>query len=112
MRLSPEKNGMNMRRTTNSMMLRKFRSLLRTALLMGACLAMLPAASAMACPMCKTATETAGNERHPGAYMASILTMLAMPSAVFTVLGVSMYRVSKRDQQLASDMNLSDRPDA
>jgi len=101
-----------MRRHSEKTIGNTFLAAARTVLLASVCLTLLPSAAAVACPMCKTATETAGNDRHPGAYMASILTMLAMPSAVFTVLGVSLYRVSKREQQLAAEMNLNDPPEA
>ncbi len=53
----------------------------------------------LACPMCKTATETAGTDNQPRAYMASILTMLSMPALLFTVLGIAMYRLSLQEEQ-------------
>lgn len=49
--------------------------------------------------MCKTATETAGTNNQPQAYMASILAMLSMPALLFTVLGITMYRLSLREEQ-------------
>ncbi len=58
-----------------------------------------------ACPMCKIAAEDAGNDRQPQAYMASILTMLTMPAALFTVLGVSLYRISSKEQMIANQLN-------
>ena len=58
-----------------------------------------------ACPMCKIAAEDAGNDRQPQAYMASILTMLSMPAALFTVLGVSLYRISSKEQMIADELN-------
>ncbi len=61
-----------------------------------------------ACPMCKIAAEDAvdaGNDQQPQAYMASILTMLSMPAALFTVLGVSLYRISSKEQMIADELN-------
>ncbi len=58
-----------------------------------------------ACPMCKIATEDAGTDRQPQAYMASIITMLSMPAALFTFLGVSLYRISSREQMIADQLN-------
>ncbi len=58
-----------------------------------------------ACPMCKIAAEDAGNDRLPQAYMASILAMLSMPTLIFTVLGVSLYRISDKEQQIADQLN-------
>jgi len=63
------------------------------------------ASTVQACPMCKIAAEDAGNDRQPQAYMASILTMLSMPAALFTVLGVSLYRISSKEQQIADELN-------
>lgn len=63
------------------------------------------AGTVQACPMCKIATEDAGEDRQPQAYMASILTMLSMPAALFTVLGVSLYRISSKEQQIADELN-------
>ncbi|HBN75735.1 MAG TPA: hypothetical protein DD473_07940 [Planctomycetaceae bacterium] len=63
-----------------------------------------------ACPMCKMATEDAGNNSQPAAYMASILTMLSMPSILFSVVGISLYRMSRREaDMIAQDDNLSGR---
>ncbi|HCS54219.1 hypothetical protein [Rubinisphaera sp.] len=63
-----------------------------------------------ACPMCKMATEDAGNSSQPAAYMASILTMLSMPSILFSVVGISLYRMSRREaEMIAQDENLSGR---
>ncbi|TWT63581.1 hypothetical protein [Rubinisphaera italica] len=63
-----------------------------------------------ACPMCKMATEDAGNSSQPAAYMASILTMLSMPSILFSIVGVSLYRMSRREtEMIAQDDNLSGR---
>lgn len=62
-------------------------------------------ATVQACPMCKTATEDAGNARMPQAYMASILTMLSVPTIIFTVIGVSLYRISHNEQIIADRLN-------
>ncbi len=55
--------------------------------------------------MCKIATEDAGDDRQPQAYMASIITMLSMPAALFTFLGVSLYRISAKEQIIADELN-------
>ncbi len=64
-----------------------------------------------ACPMCKAATEASGDQRQPRAYMASILTMLGMPAVLFTVLGVSMYRIVLRESAVVEELN-RDAPEA
>jgi hypothetical protein len=51
--------------------------------------------SAMACPMCKAANDSAGEARSR-AYMYSILFMLAMPTTVLTGFGIGFYRLSKK----------------
>lgn len=58
-----------------------------------------------ACPMCKAATEASGDLRQPRAYMASILTMLGMPAVLFTVLGVSMYRIALRESAVVEELD-------
>jgi len=57
----------------------------------------LTAKSASACPMCKTANET--DSALPKAYMLSILFMLAMPATIVSTLGVSLYRMTKRENE-------------
>ncbi|MBL4886223.1 MAG: hypothetical protein JKY95_17035 [Planctomycetaceae bacterium] len=69
------------------------------------CMLAIDSTTANACPMCKTATEDAGNSRQPQAYMASIITMLTVPSALFCVLGVSLYRISSKEQIIADQLN-------
>ena len=58
------------------------------------------ASVATACPMCKYANEAdQPNETanlRPQAFMYSILFMLAMPPTIFTIFGVSFYRMYKR----------------
>ena len=72
----------------------------------------LSAAPLQACPMCKVAVETEdGVQQEPAAYMASILTMLAMPSMLFTVLGVSLYRISRHEQDIADELTNASDPD-
>ena len=62
-----------------------------------------PAAStALACPMCKAANEE--DDAKPKAYMYSILFMLAVPATMFTVFGVSFYRLSKSQALLNEEM--------
>ena len=51
---------------------------------------------AFGCPMCQIATET--DNRLPRAYMYSILFMLAVPATIATGFGVSLYRLSKKEQ--------------
>ncbi len=50
--------------------------------------------SALACPGCKNANDTAS--LRPRAYMYSILFMLAMPATVFTGFGIAFYRLSRK----------------
>ena len=64
------------------------------------------ASVAHACPMCKYANEAeqpdeAANRR-PKAFMYSILFMLSMPPTIFTVFGVSFYRMNKRAEAEAA----------
>ena len=73
----------------------------------------LTAPVASACPMCKTANESESDDL-PRAYMLSILFMLAMPATIFTGLGFSLYRMTKREtgdmetgnEQEPNDLNL------
>lgn len=53
--------------------------------------------TAMACPMCKNATET--DDRKPQAYMYSILFMMAVPATIFTGFGITFYRLSRKANQ-------------
>ncbi len=58
------------------------------------------ASVATACPMCKYANEAEQPDEvanlRPKAFMYSILFMLSMPPTIFTIFGVSFYRMSKR----------------
>ena len=56
------------------------------------------ASDVQACPMCK---EAAGNDdRLPQAFQASILFMLAMPALLFTGMGVGLYKMAKRENEM------------
>ena len=66
---------------------------LAAAAVLFAALAFLPEA-AQACPMCKAAAES--DDRLPRAFFASILFMLAVPTALFGGFGVAFWRLSKR----------------
>ncbi|MEX1229977.1 MAG: hypothetical protein WEB58_07040 [Planctomycetaceae bacterium] len=59
--------------------------------------------SASACPMCKAANET--QSHLPRAYQYSILFMLAMPAMIFSGIGVGLYRMSKREAEIAKRMD-------
>jgi len=63
----------------------------------------LTAEPASACPMCKTANETAGEteaDRRPKAYMYSILFMLSVPATLVAGFGIGFYRLSKKQAAL------------
>ncbi|MDA0835079.1 MAG: hypothetical protein O2955_04850 [Planctomycetota bacterium] len=62
--------------------------------------------TASACPMCKSANET--QSELPRAYQYSILFMLAMPATIFTGIGVGLYRMSKREAEVAERMDRED----
>ncbi|MEZ6056324.1 MAG: hypothetical protein R3C01_06425 [Planctomycetaceae bacterium] len=51
--------------------------------------------AAMACPMCKNATEP--DELTPRAYMYSILFMLSMPATIFGGIGFACWRAHKNN---------------
>ena len=51
--------------------------------------------SAIACPMCQAAKDSAG-DHVARAYMYSILFMLAMPATVLTGFSIGFYRLSKK----------------
>jgi hypothetical protein len=51
--------------------------------------------TAMACPMCQAAKDSAG-EQVASAYRYSILFMLAMPATVLTGFSIGFYRLSKK----------------
>jgi hypothetical protein len=61
---------------------------------------------AQACPMCKYANEADQHDeaanRRPKAFMYSILFMLSMPPTIFTVFGISFYRLNKQAQAAAA----------
>ncbi|RLS36432.1 MAG: hypothetical protein DWH81_12375 [Planctomycetota bacterium] len=61
---------------------------------------------ALACPMCKYANEADQHDeaanRRPKAFMYSILFMLSMPPTIFTVFGISFYRLNKQAQAAAA----------
>ncbi|MDB4733574.1 hypothetical protein OAF42_03935 [Planctomicrobium sp.] len=64
-------------------------------------------AAAEACPMCQVANEDDTGDAtlaRPRAYMYSILFMLAVPATMFTVFGVSFYRLSKSQALLNEEM--------
>ncbi len=71
-----------------------------TSTILGLALFGSAASVATACPMCKYANEAdQPNETanlRPKAFMYSILFMLAMPPTIFTVFGVSFYRMCKK----------------
>ncbi|MFQ5732953.1 MAG: hypothetical protein ACE5KM_13515 [Planctomycetaceae bacterium] len=76
------------------------RRFLLTSSLFGALLMGGLSASAVACPMCKQANEsaqTAEENARPKAYMYSILFMLAMPATILTGFGIGFYRLSKKN---------------
>jgi hypothetical protein len=64
---------------------------------------------AEACPMCKYANEAKQQDeaanRRPKAFMYSILFMLSMPPTIFTVFGISFYRLNKQAQAAAAQEN-------
>lgn len=67
-------------------------------------------ASAVACPMCSQANESAQGEEEnarPRAYMYSILFMMAMPATILAGFGIGFYRLSKKngDPADAADAN-------
>jgi hypothetical protein len=78
-----------------------------TSTILGLALFSSAASVATACPMCKYANEAdqpseSANLR-PKAFMYSILFMLAMPPTIFTIFGVSFYRMCQRAKANASD---------
>ncbi len=84
--------------------MRTMRNLILACLLLGILPGLAEPASCSACPMCKTATETADDQSRPVAYMASILTMLSMPSILFAVVGVTLYRMTRREESQLADL--------
>lgn len=104
-------SGGKMRSQILNSFVHKFRATCLPLLLVGMCWMSLPAVEGLACPMCKTATEAAGDDRQPAAYMASILTMLSMPTVLFTVIGVALYRVSRSEQMVADELDSSSHAD-
>lgn len=54
--------------------------------------------TAVACPMCKTASEDDEEKQNvrPRAYMYSILFMLAVPATIATGFGIGFWRLSKK----------------
>lgn len=70
-----------------------------TSLILGLALFGSAATVAQACPMCKYANEADQHDeaanRRPQAFMYSILFMLSMPPTIFTIFGVSFYRMCK-----------------
>jgi hypothetical protein len=79
-------------------------STLALALVSGIC------SVAQACPMCKYANEADQTGEHmnrrPNAYMYSILFMLAMPATIFTVFGISFYRLSQQAESANDDSSV------
>ena len=78
-----------------------------TATILGAALFGSAASVATACPMCKYANEADQPDEvanlRPKAFMYSILFMLSMPPTLFTIFGVSFYRMCKRAEAEALD---------
>ena len=69
------------------------------------------AVPAEACPMCKVAHEDAtapAVAARPRAYMYSILFMLSMPATIFTVFGLTFYRLSKKQQLINQQLMLDE----
>ena len=77
-----------------------------TATILGLAVVSCTASVATACPMCKYANEADQHDeaanRRPKAFMYSILFMLSMPPTIFTIFGVSFYRMNKRAEAEAS----------
>jgi len=66
-----------------------------------------PAAStALACPMCKAATEE--DDAKPRAYMYSILFMLTVPATLVSGVTFSLFRMSRNEAEALRDAGLSD----
>lgn len=72
------------------------RVLLTAVFLLGLTLAPPALDAAVACPMCRAATET--DSLLPRAYMYSILFMLAVPATVLTGFGIGFYRLSQKQR--------------
>ena len=73
---------------------------LLTSMILGLALFGSAATVAQACPMCKYANEADQPDEtanlRPKAFMYSILFMLSMPPTIFTIFGVSFYRMCQR----------------
>ena len=71
--------------------------------------------TASACPMCKTAAEKAKNHptnRNPQAYYYSILFMLAVPTALFSTIGYTLFKLNSVESEgLVGDDIPEDLPD-
>ena len=68
-----------------------------------------PAAStALACPMCKAATEE--DDSKPRAYMYSILFMLTVPATLVSGVTFSLVKMSRNEAEALRDAGLSDEP--
>jgi hypothetical protein len=66
-----------------------------------------PAAStALACPMCKAATEE--DDSKPRAYMYSILFMLTVPATLVSGVTFSLVKMSRKEAEALRDAGLSD----
>jgi hypothetical protein len=66
-----------------------------------------PAAStALACPMCKAATEE--DDSKPRAYMYSILFMLTVPATLVSGVTFSLVKMSRNEAEALRDAGLSD----
>ena len=87
-------------------MLRRMTFLL--ALLIGAGVVGPIVSDVQACPMCKAAAEN--DDRLPQAFQASILFMLAMPAMLFTGVGVGLYKLSKRENEMLDALEQLDPP--
>ena len=70
-----------------------------TSMILGLALFGSAATVAQACPMCKYANEAKQADEtanlRPKAFMYSILFMLSMPPTIFTIFGLSFYRMCK-----------------
>ncbi len=86
-----------------------------TSTILGLALFGSAATVAQACPMCKYANEADQPDEtanlRPKAFMYSILFMLSMPPTIFTIFGVSFYRMCKNAEAAnAVDDPTSDMP--
>lgn len=73
------------------------------------------AQSASACPMCKAAAEKSeqASSRQPQAYFYSIMFMLAVPAALFSSIGYTLFQLNRSEANVVeeTDMIPEDLPD-